>query len=186
MPMLALVVALLLISKGAPCSVIVMVTFALLCGMTGDLFLLDATNNTRFLAGTLSFFVGHLFYLSLFSTGMLLLPWWSWLIYLPIAGAFTFCTWSTISKPSGVTGVFICAYTFILTLLLFSGIAAVITRSTSGAWYILIGAILFICSDGILSFTLYQKDFPGSRFVIMATYITAQIMLALAVVHPVL
>lgn len=179
MPLLALTAVLTLIPVKAPASILWFVTLALIFGTVGDVFLLDAKNNKRFLAGTASFFTGHLFYLFIFAPAIFKLPSWSWIIALPLSVAFTYVSWLAINRPKGITAVFIWGYTFILCMMVFSGVAGISSLHASPYSFVLAGAIMFIVSDGILSMTLYKKDFSSSRFVIMITYIAAEALLVL-------
>ncbi|MFA6937276.1 MAG: lysoplasmalogenase [Treponema sp.] len=183
MPFLALTAVLFLLEKGAPTSTIVILTLALALGTAGDVFLLDAKDK-RFILGTLSFFIGHIFYLILFIPLTQKMPLWSWAVFAVCATLFTLCSWITINKPKGVKGVFIALYSLILCTIFFCGLSGTLTGYSSAALYVMIGAILFIASDGILSLTLFKKDFHFSRVVIMATYIAAEALLVLGAVAP--
>lgn len=183
MPFLALTAVLLLLQKGAPNSTIIILTLALAFGTAGDIFLLDAKDKS-FILGTLSFFIGHIFYLILFIPLTQKMPLWSWAVFAVCAILFTLCSWITINKPKGVKGVFIALYSLILCTIFFCGLSGTITGYSSAALYVMIGAVLFIASDGILSLTLFKKDFRFSRFVIMATYIAAEVLLTLGAVAP--
>ena len=42
---------------------------------------------------------------------------------------------------------------------------------------LLIGSFIFMISDSVLGYTLFKRDFPKSRFIIMFTYICAEFLL---------
>jgi len=176
MPLLALTAVLSLIPAAAPVSTVVLVTLALIAATAGDVLLLDASK-WRFIAGTICFFAGHVFYLCLFAPAIAHIAPWSWAIFIPVALAFTYASWTTINKPTGISGIFIVVYTLILCTMVYSGVAGIISHYTAGSLFVLLGSLLFIASDGILSLTLFKKDFYPSRFVIMATYIAAEALL---------
>jgi len=183
MPFLALTAVLILIPQGASSSTIFILTFALVFGTIGDVFLLDAKGN-RFILGTLALFIGHIFYLILFIPATADLPWWAWIIFVLGAIIFTLCSWLAINRPKGLTGVFVALYSLILCTIFFSGLSGVITGYSTGSIFVLIGSAAFILSDGILSMTLFKQDFFPSRFIIMLNYIGAEVLLTLGAVVP--
>ena len=48
-------------------------------------------------------------------------------------------------------------------------------------WQILIGALFFLVSDGILALARFYKDFPEAGILIMGTYATAQLLLVMGI-----
>ena len=48
----------------------------------------------------------------------------------------------------------------------------------TGNWYAIIGSLLFVISDTILSWNMFISDVPYSHFLIMATYYSAQYCIA--------
>lgn len=183
MPLLGLVAVMILIPAKATTTAW-LISFALLFGMVGDCFLLNAKDSKRFIAGTIAFFTGHVFYLFLFAPAILRLPVWSWIIAGLAAGGITFYSWKSSGGKKNLTGFVVIMYSLMLCVMAFSGIAGTVSHYTSGSLFVLLGAILFMISDSILSATLFTKDFYPSRFIIMATYIIAEICLVTGAVAP--
>lgn len=48
-------------------------------------------------------------------------------------------------------------------------------------WQVLIGAILFFISDGIIAISRFFQDFPESGILIMGTYATAQLLIVMGI-----
>ena len=48
-------------------------------------------------------------------------------------------------------------------------------------WQVLIGALFFLVSDGILALARFYKDFPEAGILIMGTYATAQLLLVMGI-----
>ena len=186
MPLLALTAVLSLIPSKAPTILVWYVTLALTFGTVGDVLLIHPKNKKRFLGGLGAFFIGHIFYLCIFAPAISKLPVWSYFIAAICTAGVVFVSWLTINKPKGKTGISICFYVVMLCALIFSGIANVIDYYPARPYWahgegspltILFGAILFMISDSVLSLSLFKKDFYPSRFIIMLTYIAAQVLL---------
>src|SRR5574344_1749646 len=194
MPLLALAAAMILIPLKPSVSystyfipaqkALWLITFALLFGTAGDILLLDATKTKRFIAGTTSFFIGHIFYLCISGPAAAQLLAWSWGIAMPAAAAATFLSWLSSGAKKDASGITIAVYTMMLCMMLFCSLAGILTGYSKGSLYIFLGTILFILSDGTLSFTLFVEDFYPSRFVIMLTYIAAQLLIVFGAIAP--
>ena len=48
-------------------------------------------------------------------------------------------------------------------------------------WQVFIGALLFLCSDGILAMARFYSDFPEAGILIMGTYASAQLLLVMGI-----
>jgi uncharacterized membrane protein YhhN len=51
----------------------------------------------------------------------------------------------------------------------------------SSFWQVFIGALLFLCSDGILAMARFYSDFPEAGILIMGTYASAQLLLVMGI-----
>ena len=194
MPLLALTSALALVPRLPESRTAFACTLcALGFGCIGDILLLSVSEK-RFMAGALSFFAGHIFWIVQYvfspngtsayaSGGRMFFP--LALICFICYGIVLASTYVLLGKPKGVMGGGVIAYGVILCALNFTAINAVVNGINGKAsLFYLAGSILFFISDGILSYTVFKKDIPHSRFIIMITYIAAQALLAAGCVLP--
>ena len=156
-----------------------------LFGYAGDTMLMG--KGFAFFAGGIGMFlVGHLFYICLFGG----ISWkglkaWQWaLALLCMIGATAGLIYGigvngTMLAPMGIYG-------FVLTLLIFSGLAGVLRPgkvalgSRCTWWIILVGALLFTFSDALIAVRNFGHLSPFmDGFGVMSTYLAAQTLLAI-------
>jgi uncharacterized membrane protein YhhN len=58
-----------------------------------------------------------------------------------------------------------------------------IYRNVAGKYYVIFGALFFIISDSLLAFNKFDGAFPYARFLIMLTYIMAQVSISEGVIQ---
>ena len=77
-----------------------------------------------------------------------------------------------------------CVYGMVLMLLIFSGLAGLFRCRENAWWLILAGALLFTFSDSIIALeTFSEEPISWAPATIMATYLTAQSLLAIGALH---
>ncbi len=181
MPLLAVAT---LAAAGSPDSRgIKLLILAQLLGCVGDTLLLF-TGFKPFLGGMVAFLLGHLCYISLFGRqswkGMGLRTWLPALLVMSglVAG---------LVYGIGVEGDFLipmCVYGMVLMLLIFSGLAGLFRCRENAWWLILAGALLFTFSDSLIALeTFSEEPISWAPATIMATYLTAQSLLAIGALH---
>lgn len=172
---------------------VVLLSAGILFGGLGDYFLIQEKNESNFTKGLSSFFVGHIFYLILIFivVDFFTLP----LIQTIIAGviylAILIITWIQLKKPKGKIGFAVVVYVALLlsfnaiSLYLFvgQGLEFGFTTIPFTTISLLIGTTLFLISDAVLSFTIFVKQFPKQRFIVMVTYLAAQFFIVYALSH---
>ena len=129
-----------------------------------------------FLFGLTSFLIGHIFYIFAFvSTNERKVPTWG-KIALLMYGAIM-ATWiaSTVFS-SGETMLTFAVLAYILVILIMGW-----TSIRTGSTFALIGALLFISSDSYLAINKFVMPLPYSHEVIMFTYYSAQLLIALSI-----
>lgn len=181
LPVLCLFAILTLLNNGTTNKTVLILCGALFFGAVGDFILLNPLDKKYFVAGTLSFLAGHICFLCLLTTEFF----WQqrMLIYTTvISGIFSVGAWLLNGHKKGPSGAVILVYGFILFVQLSSGIQNLVNHESFGIFQT-IGGALFIVSDGVLSFTLFTKDFKFSRFLIMLTYLLAEMFLTFAVIN---
>ncbi len=158
-----------------------LVIAALLFGYAGDL-LLMRSRKSWFVAGTLSFLVGHIFYIIVFiksaggievftnrpAAGILcLLP---YILYLAL-----------VKKVMGhnVSSVFIVAavYLSVVALMSYSALLRVWNMPFRDFFLTFSGSILFLISDSLIGVRNFKRKFRGIGTVIVVTYIAAQLLI---------
>jgi len=153
------------------------VAAGLLFSTAGDVFLMLPRD--RFVAGLASFLVAHLCYVWAFGIGVsfadkpLL-----WLPYFAAGGIVVALVWPGL-KPALRAPV-----------TLYVVVIAVMAGQAAERWQVLgsavalaaaIGAGLFVASDAVLAIDRFRWHFRAARAVTLATYCTAQLLIALSV-----
>ncbi|NLV37408.1 MAG: lysoplasmalogenase [Clostridiaceae bacterium] len=154
------------------------VILALFFCFLGDLFL-EFPN--CFLPGLSAFLVGHIFYavrlISDIGVGAKL-PWWIFLFAIVYAAyGIIFRTKLSIPNLRKRTAVYI--YSAILLVVSFLSLLRFGSVTGYSFWMVLVGTLLFICSDSILAYNMFQKRSPNGTVWVMATYGAAQLMIIL-------
>ncbi|MCM3744440.1 lysoplasmalogenase [Sporosarcina luteola] len=129
-----------------------------------------------FLAGLVTFFIGHLFYIFAFkSANRKRVPIWA-AILLAFYGV-AMAIWiagSQFAKGEAILGVAILAY---ITVLLTMGWMAIRTRMALA----ITGALLFMFSDSVLAIDRFIIDIPYRDAFVMVTYYAAQVFIAASI-----
>lgn len=152
---------------------------ALIFATLGDKFLIKPVSKKNFLKGVLSFFLGHVFFLlcliplSEFWT----LPSWLVIIFVLLYGGIIVGSYMVLGTPKGFRGFAAVVYTAMLSLMNFTCLSSFFTNQSTSSTILLIGSFIFMISDSVLGYTLFKRDFPKSRFIIMFTYICAEFLL---------
>ena len=157
--LMPLVCGLYMALTGKPSLVVVA---AMLCGWAGDWFMIYKHREAFLAAGMAAFGLGHIFYVA--HIGVLAAE----------AQPRLFTVLAAILLPGAIAlSVFFALRTRIPKVI---GLRA----GAPGAGYLLVGACLFLCSDGILAFETFRDgDSNAADVAVMLTYIAAQLLLAL-------
>lgn len=156
-----------------------LLVWALLFGFVGDALLLSE-EFPMFAGGIGAFLLGHLCYIGIFGAeSWKRMHWSAWLVGLVIMLGTVF----GLVKLLRVNGALLppmAIYGFVLTLLIFSTLCGLIRLKNKGTWaMLLLGSVLFTFSDCLIAAGTFEViRFPQSTFVIMVTYVTAQVLLA--------
>lgn len=157
---------------------------ALAFGTAGDVLLLS-TERHHFIAGTLSFLAGHLFWIAQYARQLAGTSILCGIIAAVCYTALLTAAYVIIGRPGGIMGAGSMIYGAVLCLLNFTGIAAVYAENASApAVLFLAGSVLFLASDSMLGYSVMKRPFRCSHFLVMLTYIAAQSLLAAGTVLP--
>lgn len=128
-------------------------------------------------AGLVSFLIAHLCYIWSFSIGVPLRPWRAlpWAV-LPawLAGAVL-----PSVKPAMVGPLLV--YLIVEAGTGWRALARVERPMTTSMWVAVMGATMFMVSDGVLVMNMFVATIPRSGLVVMSTYWAAQLFLAMSV-----
>jgi len=130
----------------------------------------------RFIAGLLSFLVAHLIYIYAFTLH-------GWHISWPVAGAVALVAtlfFLFIRKGTGKLAVPVILYSVALGTMAVVAVSAALASGKHTAWAGAIGALLFLISDGFLAVRKFRGPYRWSPVCVMATYFTAQWLIALS------
>ena len=159
-----------------------------LCGDTAlDLkYIYPKDSNSYLKAGFIFFLVGHVFYCGAIVWQMKFKWWWVLIcavIAVCFAGAATLSSIITKVDYGKYKGV-VFLYTCFLSLTAATSICAAIQFKTAAMLLFSIGAVLFLLSDLVLSFTYFSEgyDKPIHIFINHALYYAAQYLIAASII----
>ncbi|MDR2479507.1 MAG: lysoplasmalogenase [Treponema sp.] len=154
------------------------VILALVFGWIGDIMLLKIADLRFFRLGLASFLLGHACYIPsmLYFAGTLHIP--ALAISLPVAVAAGFLM-RRIVRPSTEMSLPTIIYEAVILLMMISATQLFLARGTPFGAFVLAGSACFLVSDSLLAcFTFRAKPKYGD-FLVMLTYISAQLCITL-------
>jgi len=153
------------------------VAAGLLFSTAGDIFLMLPRD--RFIFGLASFLVAHLCYVAAFSTDVAFgtAPGW-WLPYLFVGGAIVVVLWPGLK--AALRGPVV-VYVAVIAVMAGQAAARWDALFSGAALLALAGATLFVVSDAVLAIDRFRRPFAAARGVTLATYYSAQWLIALSV-----
>ncbi len=157
----------------------IFIAIALFFGMIGDIFLVK---KNLFIAGMLSFVVGHIFYIMRFKQYKWDLPFYVFIIVAILSflfGIFLTNKMEPEKKKSLLIPVW--CYIIIISLMLLAAINFEFNAKRNFPYYI-VGALLFYISDAILSIDNLIKEFKISMLLVLITYYFAQMFISLGTI----
>lgn len=181
MPFLALTALFTLLPTAAPRKTIVLLMCALAFGWAGDCLLIPEGLLT-FGAGILCFLIGHIFYLCIFSEAWKGLKTWQWIAAIVVMAAAVLA----LMKVIGVEGILFWPffiYGSALMMQIFTSVCG-LGRIGGTRWLLSsCGAVLFTFSDSLIATESFGTfPFAQKPFLIMLTYLAAQVLLVSGVV----
>lgn len=160
-----------------------LIVLGLVLGWAGDVLLLKISNLLFFRLGLASFLIGHICYIIAilgfarpFNITVLVIS----VIAAACLGLFIF----KFIRPTAEMKIPVIAYeTILLTMTIFAVQLFLAQGSFFGA-FVLAGSAFFVVSDSILAFDTFRKGTKYGFFIVMLTYITAQLLIALGFCTP--
>lgn len=169
--------------RNADAHALALLACAQMMGLTGDL-LLEGSGFALFVSGMAAFLAGHLLYIRLLGgRSWQGLGWKVWVPALAVMAALVYLLVRVIGV-SGALLVPMAVYGFVLMLLIFSALCGAVRFGGAVWWMLLAGAVLFTGSDALIALrTFGGPDTPLVSFVVMGTYLAAQLLLACGIVE---
>ncbi len=154
----------------------VLIALALLFGSVGDFFLLHDERKKNLYAGIGCFAAGHILYLAFLIPRVNLPAWWMTALIVAVYGAGLLWSYLRI-RPHAQKEMLLGSTLYALLLCSMSACAALYALSGKSVLPLL-GSLLFLVSDSILSNELLIKETRYGTLTVMSTYIAAQFLLA--------
>jgi Predicted membrane protein len=148
---------------------------ALLLSALGDVFL-GLGGEQWFVYGLSSFLIAHVFYIALFVRQWPHPPAASAprrvvaALLIVFAAAMFAGLWPSLGEMKLPVAAYMCALT---------GMSLTATLADFRAWWVVIGAALFVLSDSLIAVGKFMSPIAYSDYIIWATYYTAQVFIAL-------
>ena len=149
----------------------------LLLSLLGDTFLIYPEQH--FKIGLIAFLIGHICYIIAFtvSSGVHFTFW----IFLPIS-IIGILYLRSILPYSGKMKIPVMIYIIIIVIMSWMAMERLNYIPTVGTILAVMGAVLFMISDAVLALNKFRKPFISAELIILATYFTAQWLLAVSVI----
>ncbi len=148
----------------------------LLFSMAGDVFLMLPSD--QFIAGLVSFLIGHLFYIAAFSRGMKIK---SSLFAGILFVLFGILVYGILAPYLGEMRLPVIAYLLVILAMGWRAWAKWGQTRKRPALIAFIGAVLFIVSDTILALNRFREHFEIARALNLSTYFIAQWLIAFSI-----
>ena len=152
------------------------ISLALLCGCVGDFFLLHDERKRNLYLGIASFAAGHILYLAFLFPRIQLPAWWVLALLAAVYG--TGLLWSCFRIRPHAQKDMLAGSALYATLLCFMSACAALYALSGHNVLPLLGSLLFLISDSILSNQILVKETRYGTLAVMSTYIAAQTLLA--------
>lgn len=148
----------------------------LCCSIVGDVFLMLPSD--RFVPGLLSFLIAHLFYIAAFwSRSRRVSSAWPAAVcasYGILMLWFLFSNLGDMKLPVSI-------YLIVILVMAWQALSWWSMNGKSGSAFAALGAVLFVASDSIIAISRFYDRIRFSDVLIMATYFSAQWLIALSV-----
>jgi len=154
------------------------VVLGLVFGWAGDVLLLKISDLRFFRLGLASFLIGHIFYIiAMFAPAR---PFNITVLVISIAAAACLgLLLFKIIRPTAEMKIPVIAYEAILLSMAVFALQLFIAQGSSFGALVLAGSVCFVVSDSTLAYDTFRKGPKYGFFIVMLTYIAAQLLIAL-------
>jgi len=158
--------------------ILIPIVLALFFGWLGDVFLLKINNLMSFRLGLVSFLIGHLFYITAmfnfagpFNVTVLVCG----VIAAVVVG---FCIFKII-RPSAEMKIPVIVYEVVIITMVIYALQVFLANGGKFGSFVFAGSLCFMVSDSLLAYDTFRKKIKYGSFLIMLTYIIAQLFITL-------
>jgi len=149
----------------------------LLFSLLGDTYLIYPEK--YFKKGLIAFLLGHICYIIAFIVSSD--THFTLYLFFPIT-IIGFLYLRSIMPYSGKMKIPIIIYVIIIAIMGWAAMERLNSLHTVGSLIAVLGAVLFMISDGVLALNKFKKPFHSAELIILATYFSAQWLLAVSVI----
>jgi uncharacterized membrane protein YhhN len=158
--------------------ILVPIVLALVFGWMGDVFLLKIEKLLFFRLGLASFLIGHICYIIAFFN--FTQPFNVCVLAVSIAAAAVFgvCIFKAV-RPAKEMKYPVIAYEIIIMLMAICAVQIFLAHGGAFGVFVLAGSVSFVVSDSMLAYDTFRKKTKIGFFIVMLTYIAAQLLITL-------
>ncbi|MFQ5575354.1 MAG: lysoplasmalogenase [Anaerolineae bacterium] len=153
-----------------------LIVAGLLFSLAGDVFLM--LPGDRFVAGLVSFLIAHLFYIAAFRAGASYGWSWGWIAPFALYGVVVFVL---LLPHLGAMKLPVLVYVLVILVMAWQAWGRWRSTGDTAALLAFIGAALFVISDSVLAFNRFRGEFAAARALTLATYFSAQWLIAVSI-----
>lgn len=153
----------------------------LVMSLVGDMLLAWSMARRTFLMGLVSFLIANVLYSTAFTLANGLSAWDVLLMAALVGGSFA--AYRMLALDLRSMKIPVLAYLLVISFMLTKALSSLYLGGISGTagWLVVVGAILFFISDGVLALVQFQhQPAKADRAINLVTYYTGQILLALS------
>jgi len=158
------------------------VVLGLFFGWLGDIFLIKISVLRFFRLGLAGFFLGHIFYIIAMSEFILPINITALAVSVLTAAVLGILIFKLI-RPTKEMKIPVIAYEAIILAMAISAFQLFLAQGSLFGGFVLAGSVCFVTSDTILAFNTFRKKTKIRIFLVMLTYIAAQLCITLGFCH---
>lgn len=153
----------------------------LVLSLIGDMLLAWSLDKPFFTLGLLAFLVAHVLYSTAFTLANGFSAWDLLILVALVAGCFA--AYKVLALNLGRLKIPVIAYLLVISFMLTKALSSLYLGGIDAParWLVIVGAILFFVSDGVLALIKFQRNpARANRAINLSTYYVGQILLALS------
>ncbi len=154
-----------------------LIVVGLILCLGGDIFLMLSPK--YFIAGLVSFLIGHIFYIIAFVNDAGFNLGLGWLLPLAVYGA---AFYRFLAPGLGKLREPVILYLLAILTMIWQALGRWSALATTGALLAAAGAALFVISDSVLAADRFRQKFQSARVIVLSTYWAAQWLIAFSVI----
>ena len=158
--------------------ILVPVVLGLVFGWAGDVLLLKISDLRCFRLGLASFLTGHICYIIALLNFTRPLNVYALAVSVATTAVFGVCVFKAV-RPNKEMKYPVIAYEVIIMLMAMSAVQVFFAQGGAFGALVMAGSISFVVSDSILAYDTFRKKTKLGFFIVMLTYIAAQLLITL-------